>query len=262
MLQIADSLKDQLNMDREVKINHLNCPSGTDTKERLYAKQTLDGVVMYCHHCGSKGFLRTPEKLHRISEFTEDERWTGLDALRRVDAKEYWSKSYSKCSDWPVNARLWWYSYELDEFDALVYGVRWCAQFARLFLRGSDDVYQGRTFTGTNKYITWKQSDQICHFTNYTRHVFIVEDLVSAYKIHKCGGDSLCLLGTKISDQMVAHVIGHYNQATVWLDNDIAGKTGALNIYARLNSVVNCATLNKEQPKEIPLEELRRIVNA
>ena len=32
-------------------VNHLNCPAGNDTKERLYIKRTEYGYVGYCHHC-------------------------------------------------------------------------------------------------------------------------------------------------------------------------------------------------------------------
>jgi hypothetical protein len=37
----------------EYRMNHVGCPSGEDTKKRLYAKMCENGVVMYyCHNCG------------------------------------------------------------------------------------------------------------------------------------------------------------------------------------------------------------------
>jgi len=263
MQQIVDSFIDPLPLNNQLKICHEGCPAGTDRKKRLYVKNNGEGVLMYCHHCGSKGFLRTSDKLRRVDELfsTDVVTHTTTDS----SAVDLWHSADTDMADWPVEARLWWYSYELDQVDALVYGAKWSDAAGRLLLRATPNIYQGRAFgAATPKYLTWKNAWDVVLFqqsaSNQPR-VIIVEDLVSAYKLHKAGCDVVCLLGTKASEQDI-NAIARYDKALIWLDSDTAGIMGSGVLYARLSAIIKCENFTKQQPKELPISYLRGIADA
>lgn len=59
---------DKLQEGDQVNVNHKECPSGVDTKRRLYLKRIDGGKVLgYCHHCGSKGLLKGTKVLKSIA---------------------------------------------------------------------------------------------------------------------------------------------------------------------------------------------------
>lgn len=45
----------------QVRVNHLDCPAGADTKRRLYVKRPMDSasiMIAYCHNCGCNGHIK------------------------------------------------------------------------------------------------------------------------------------------------------------------------------------------------------------
>jgi len=50
----------------QVRINHVNCPQGMDTRRRLYVKRISPSrVVAFCHNCGCKGSASTAAQMIR-----------------------------------------------------------------------------------------------------------------------------------------------------------------------------------------------------
>lgn len=51
---------------QQIRINHVNCTQGVDTRRRLYVKRiSPNTVVAYCHNCGKKGVVRTAAQMVR-----------------------------------------------------------------------------------------------------------------------------------------------------------------------------------------------------
>ena len=65
------------NMNEQVHINHKGCPSGEDTKHRLYIKRNAKGLVAYCHHCTESGFAHDDSGL-TVTLIGEVEYWGRL----------------------------------------------------------------------------------------------------------------------------------------------------------------------------------------
>lgn len=59
-LKEEDYKNEQLTNGETIRINHSNCPAGTDRRQRLYITKTYDGkrLLAYCHNCGLSGSSR------------------------------------------------------------------------------------------------------------------------------------------------------------------------------------------------------------
>jgi len=255
-----------MEVGKQHKLNHEECPAGSDHKHRLYVKNNGDGWLFYCHHCGSKGFLRTPDYIRRADELHTTKEWfEPTSAVTDAGAEELWLNGYRDMCDWPIEARIWWMGYELGQEDAHTYGVRWSAETSRLMLRASTSNYQGRGFNKKPKYLTWmSHPDQISkqvQLDKRNKRVILVEDLVSSYKLHKAGCDVVCLMGTKIRENHIVCVFNNYSEALIWLDDDEAGKVGAFEVDRQLHSLMRCDVMVNKQPKELPLSYLKGIAD-
>ena len=72
----------------------------------------------------------------------------------------------------------------------------------------------------------------------------VVEDYISAIKVHTSGYSALCLWGTSLSTQELNIQFKNYNHIIVWLDNDAAkeinsGQIGANKIIVMGNKILN-----------------------
>jgi len=246
----------------QIHVNHEDCPAGVDTKARLYIKRAPDGVMFYCHHCGSKGYYRLKDRLYRVSEVVtiegaskEPDYGMLLDDLN-VDKYE------RPMDEWSPAARLWWASYGFTEDDARYFGVQFYAE--RLWLYAANKLYQGRSFVGLPKYLTLGNKNQLCYFRHTVEPTFtIVEDLLSMYKVYKSGGNVICLLGTSMNDVVKSYVAEQATKVVLWLDDDTAGWNAATSIYTQLHGLVpDVRTIKDRQPKEHGLDFIKGIINA
>lgn len=218
---------------------------------------------MYCHHCGSKGFLRTNDKIRRADELNISvEPPTHYVSSMFDEAHEMWLAS-ALFEDWPAAARIWWMSYELNSYDSVVYRARFHHITSKLLMYASVTCIQGRCFEnhGAYKYTTYSSDKGVVSLRNGKNCAIIVEDLVSAFKIHKAGGDAVCLMGTKMNDETLNHIFRNYSRAIVWLDDDEAGKIGADRVCTRLRALLPTEIFIKQQPKEMPLSYLKGFVD-
>ena len=252
-------------------VNHKDCPAGTDTKKRLYIKLTPDAYLFYCHHCQMRGYYRTRDTMHRISDILEPEERieeTGTTNTAMLQSLND-GVGENDISKWPIEARLWWLSYELDQNIATQNHVQWFQD--RLWLNAQGNCWQGRLFNWskkykpktTYKYITIKQNGGIrpeWNVGNYNTLV-LVEDIVSAYKIHAAGYNSMCMLGCKVSDKLIPY-ISKYSDVVVWFDEDDAGFTGSLQAVRQLHALCKVRRVSNKQPKETPFRVIKEIINA
>ncbi len=246
----------------QIKTNHLDCPAGTDTKQRLYLKQTHEGILAYCHHCGKGGFLRTSREPSRLETLLAEK----VGEASKVKGNPFVGPT-TQFKEWPTEPKLWWLSHELNEEDANTYGVTWHPDSHRLLLP-SCILVQGRGFYGQlPKYLTYHKPleergpyTSVSLFDGGSTCVFVVEDLVSAYKIHKCGGNVLSLTGTKFTDAHL-NMCAVFERVVLWTDDDPAGIVGSAAMYKALSGLCEVITFRSTlEPKETDLETLKTIV--
>lgn len=167
---------------------------------------------------------------------------------------------------WPTEPKLWWMSHEMDAVDAAKYRVTWHDDSNRLVL-SSPALLQGRAFYGGSpKYITYQFLDTLSVFCSklFGNVVFVVEDLTSAYKLHKAGANVLALTGTKFTERHLAYCCA-YKTVVLWLDGDVAGALGGISMFRQLQGLVDVYVIHgppAKEPKETPLHELKEVVKS
>ena len=259
---LANSLSDyeEMSEDQQIKICHVGCEAGTDTKNRLYVKRVDEAYLMHCHHCGVSGYYRPRESYKRIQEL-------GTVTLPRKSTTDR-MPSYRAANDdydtFSTKAKLWLGTYEFNKSLVDAYYIRENEQ--GIFLPVFDIDYnvvgtQTRMYAGTPKYLTSTNQDYSYLHTDARDVVVITEDLLSSYKLNSVGYPTLCLLGTKLSTAaktllVTSHMDGILKRAVVWLDDDLAGHQGAVTLLRELNVLISTTAIFSKQPKEIALSEL------
>jgi hypothetical protein len=127
--------------------------------------------------------------------------------------------------------------------------------------------YQLRRYDKKPKYLTVVPSGMVKSHYMKSSDMFlggtlvIVEDLLSAYKLHYAGYSALCLLGTKLDKGILPEILlDNHRRVVLWLDDDVAGHEGAVKIYKEISPIFKTITsINMLQPKEISLDKLREM---
>lgn len=238
--------------------NHRDCSAGEDVKRRLYIKRAPDGWMFYCHHCGNKGYLRAADKMYRGMPAADVKTPTSsaiIDSLSKGLFEE-------EVKLWSTEARIWWYSYDLNDVDAVRFNVQWDVARGRLFMKAGG-TWVGRGFGKGGRYVCYKQTDTPAYFYYSDSHnkIVVVEDVVSAYKVHKAGYNVLALLGTKASDKQL-ELLYNYKDVIIWLDPDHPGQMGATELFKRINGVSDVMNVLAEQPKEVSYSRIKELLGA
>ena len=242
------------------KYNHTDCSMGEDTKTRLYVKN-LDGAYMWhCHNCSESGYYRPRETVQSIRE---DADTSCVGAYKSTGAVTYKAMGVRKYSEFDMRGKLWLSRYGFDESMITQYGIKEMLHGVLMPTYLSLDVvtgYQMRRYDVTPKYHT-----DTTHTFSWLHHplspklVILTEDLLSSYKLHQAGYSTVCLLGTKITED-ASHTIlsSEYNRVVLWLDDDPAGHAAALKYSRELSPLfaLGVTSINIQQPKEIPMSSL------
>jgi hypothetical protein len=244
--------------NEQVKTNHDDCDAGTDNKQRLYIKSMDGAYLMHCHHCGMNGYYRPRETLRRILEKPGA-------YVKKLDPND-WSIRYDEAhgnySLFDTRGQLWLSRYGFNEPMISCYGIRENDRGIVLpIYNGFAELtgYQVRNYEGTPKYLTYTSFG----FSMLTRDDYpnrpwvIVEDLLSSYKLQQAGYTTMCLLGTKLSQVARAKLVAEKpERVVVWLDDDMAGHVGTVELLRELGALTNVTSIINKQPKDIPLSDL------
>jgi hypothetical protein len=244
-----------LPVGNEEKYNHATCPAGVDRKRRLYVINKGGAYLYKCFNCGGSGHFRNSEHWSPITTRPPDTLEGGFD------------KMFRSTKHLPEEATLWLLHYEIDpdEFPA-VFGASGghlqIAVYNGDALRG----FQRRYFNGTVKYSTRVRPYTYYHYLIGKEHpdvVFVVEDLLSSYKIWSLGYSVVALLGTSLKGAWPAELTNP-KQVVVWLDNDTAGHVGAAKFIKEMTALFphKLNAVFDRQPKEVPYVELTSLCEA
>lgn len=270
-----------MELDEQRKFNHIDCPAGMDTKQRLYIKRVENGHVFYCHHCSSSGFVLS--KYARFKEATK-RRKCAVEEPKALQGKlrktlQLPDHCTRDIREWPREARGWVRQYGITREEIRDYGLLYDIDSRRVVLpwySGSDlGLYQLRKIfaddAGTDgtkpKYITRRRSLAGAHNISgdsSTRVLVLCEDILSAIKLSR-----VCavypLLGTSLSTEGLTTIMdGDWDRIYIWLDDD--------NRYVKKAQLVLKITLENffkvkivhtkgKDPKEHTIEEIKEILD-
>ena len=246
-------------LGKEYKFHHVTCPAGTDTRNRLYVTNKGGATLYKCFNCGGSGHFREKDSFSPIVDTVCGTTGATSPADYRVDPKPFTDEMM-----------LWLLNYEIDP-----------DEFPGVFSPASDgslpiSVYNGSEYTGyQRRYFNVGESTAAKYVTNtkapyhyligkeHPEVVFVVEDLLSSYKIWSLGYSVVALLGTSLKGQWPADLASP-KSVVVWLDNDVAGHAGAVKFVQEMTSLFpsKLHTIFDRQPKEVPYAELTSICGA
>ncbi len=211
-----------------VRVNHEDCPAGTDTRRRLYVTRKEDyNVIAYCHNCSLGGGSRGT---HRY-------RTAGIpDALPKEPEKV--DMSGEQFTDdprkWPFAMEDWLRSMGMDLTYAKECGIVYDTIERRICIpkfdrEGELVQYQSRRLfdDGTPKYLTYKEKDKFIHdpvrgrkYMPKNNTCIVVEDMISALRCAKLGYDAVPLFTSTMDERTRLTIANQYGTILVWLDND------------------------------------------
>ena len=208
----------------QVHYNHPNCPSGRDSKRRLFIKRDGAKLLGYCHHCGQSGSW----SLGRQSYIRKRSK---TKVVRNLYLPSDFTTNPDKCH---VKANVWYNKYGITREEREHYNLGWSDKWKRAILpiyqHGELIAFQARRLLDNDdgpKYLTRKlQGHDRPFFTGgWGEHLafdtmVMVEDILSAIKVGR-QFTTTAILNAIISQDMVTGVLRYKpSRVVVWLDDD------------------------------------------
>jgi len=244
---------DSLDFGESIRINHTNCPSGEDTRRRLYLhKPTTHGgkVLAYCHNC-QQGASWLGGENYRISTEEKD---AGGKRIKPIDLSKYEpynmdstcpgdaKRAYNMASTWPGDAKRELFRYGINgrmshtmydpSTHRLVVPVYEKIDFTTNATYNLKGIQKKRLVGTGTKYITEMNNDLydlssilINKPVPHKDHIgVIVEDYLSGLRIIQWAQDDfnvkvLVNYGTKVNPEAIKNMTD-VSKLIVWLDND------------------------------------------
>lgn len=250
---IAERLRD----GQKVRAQH-HCGEG----DCLIVSRDRRGYSAYCFRCGGKGFVPLSlslaeriENLREASKADDEARYSiTLPTPKVIDPQA-----------WPRYARLWLYKSGFSNDDITRLGFYYNERLDRVVMpvyNGTELVYwQARGFSADRpKYINPSIDRQklVAKYGSGGPAVVLTEDNLSAYKVGKVC-EAWSLMGTTLTDSVLADLIGLGKPVLIMLDPDAGGTKGLLGMARRLGAVglkFVDARMTRD-PKRHSLQEIR-----
>lgn len=176
--------------------------------------------------------------------------------------------------NYPSRALKWIEQYELTRVDLLNNNVMWSESMQRLIFPVYADgwllAWQGRYFgtqsSAVAKIAKWYGKGNLkgtLHILGKGTSLVLVEDVVSAMKVAKCGVRAMPLFGCVVGDRFkwLKTVLQPSDRCLIWLDPDKhteSIKEAKLGVLYGLN----CSPVFSEvDPKELEYSEIERVLN-
>jgi hypothetical protein len=253
----------ELQPDEQLRIDHSDCPSGQDTRGRLYIKRKHDGTLLaYCHNCGDYGVHSSRGKTKAIRDLLIEH-----EAAQRNGAGELVLPPdiIVNPDAWPLEAQAWVYKYGItrDEIidNELCYSPSWDRVILPVYGDGKLLYWQGRAVRKDQdpKYVSAKAHPKVMAWQlapgkRTCDKIIIVEDRLSSIKVGRYV-DSVALLGTSPDIDCLTERLQMYKKVGIILDPDQAGFRKGTELAARLSLVFRGRVMHYssflQQPKEM-----------
>lgn len=201
------------------------------------------GWSAFCFRCDDKGWFPKPQEslseriARRARETAQDERTASSVALPEPINTD--------AATWPIKAAVWLYKAGIGRPEIAELGAYWHEPTARVVLPvidGEDVVYwQARDPFWTRgserpKYIN-PETDKQHLVAKYGRGdpLVLTEDVLSAFRVGQLT-EAWSLLGTNLTDPVLARILKRGGAVRVWLDPDKAGRKASRTILNRLTA--------------------------
>lgn len=282
-LSLSASNQDIDDADEQKHVNDNACG---DKRGRLYIIKKADAVLFHCHNCGTSGHFTVRNSWKRIEEAPGAHMRTGGVATLNVNVAHR--------KDISTDGALWLAQYEMSDLRPIAehdnrlwipvtHGDVLVGEQGRLLVpqevggvtrpkyitRFLSTPCLPKTHPDTSVYGSVSSKFSFGRGTNVNSPLFIVEDLLSGYKIQKAGGTYLSMLGTSLNIPTYLQTLAAFGYSlptscVVWLDPDLAGTAAGVELYTELYPLFTHTELYmpNAEPKEISLETLKGIVNA
>lgn len=252
------------------RLNHADSPDYgtpcTDTRARLYLKETPKGIAWFCHNCGKGGFKPkgnlTPKELLSYIK--------GLSVIPKQSASQREVKlPYDFTQSIPKEGLQWLFKYGIFNDDINKFNIGYSPKYNRVILPIFDNeeliYYQARTLGDISKdnpkYINVRTNAKDVFFKNFSypknNDVVVVEDILSAIKVGKVT-NSISLLGSYIP-QSFSNVCREFEQIYLWLDRDKLKQSIKYANQLRLFTKVKVIVSDKD-PKEYNEQEIKGFI--
>lgn len=259
------ALGETLGPGTTARTNHDNCPSGEDTRRRLYVTRSDDntGLKCYCHNCGQGTVinLRNAPKLRKLPSA----------APKKFDPKDMPPSIglHPRHSLW-----LKAFGIEAHAMERGVYSVdRDTLVFPAIHCNGISEAtgYQIRRFDSGLK---WESHGRPLQWWAAGEMTVYVEDVVSAYKwVEATGQGYVMMAGNRDTVPKSQSWMGYRDNEpslsrfpVVWFDNDkpsvVEAAEGLIKHLTHATKTVGVLILGGTDPKRYSKDELVRVADA
>lgn len=234
----------------------------------LLVSRSPDGYRAWCFRCNDGGSQPAPAE-------------SLADKLARMERQRAGDLAVSASpglplpavlepAQWPLDARVWLYRAGLSNADIGKLGVYYHPPSDRVVLpvleAGVPVFYQARAYQKGRapKYLgPTPRPPKLLPRWGRAPVPTLTEDILSAIKIGMVA-EGWAVLGTKVSDHMIAALLRRGSPVNVWLDPDAAGRKGAAKIVKQLRAygLEVRDIVSTRDPKLHTLEEIREHTTA
>lgn len=248
---------EELRPDESVSYNHTLCPAGEDRRRRLNVKNVGNTWLWHCFNCGESGYYRPKEV---FSKLIEEDSVRHHIPIRESDAvSDYYAYDF-RYEAFPTDQQLWLASYGFLREEVEWAKIRTSPRGVILPTYGPEGIngYQIRNFQKGVKYVTYTKA-AVSTLLNVADVTVLCEDLLSGYKLCRAGYNSVALMGTKL--KAPASTLPRTSRCIVWLDSDIAGTSGGIELMRNLSPLYETVDyIVNNQPKELTIEEIQNVI--
>ncbi|AQT27796.1 DNA primase [Ralstonia phage RS-PI-1] len=199
------------------------------------------GWSAFCFRCDDKGWFPKPQE--SLAERAERRRREAVQDEQTASSVALPEPINTDVATWPVKAAVWLYKAGIGRPEIAELGAYWHEPTARVVLPvidGEDIVYwQARDCGWTRasnrpKYIN-PETDKQHLVAKYGRGdpLVLTEDVLSAFRVGQ-HTEAWSLLGTNLTDPVLARILKRGGSVRVWLDPDTAGRKASRTIINRL----------------------------
>ena len=229
---------DRLEVGATARLNHIHCPAGTDTRQRLYLSRPHSDptvVLAYCHNCQEGDIFRGSQwETYRTFAHKGD---GGIPAVRQVITHQGPPENLVfRPENWPTQATAWRIDQRLSADQCQYHSIAYYPTHNRIYLpifnrmmgnEGNLVGYQLRHLLGKGpKYLTstpqdWQGYTILDPLGSDYQYTFIVEDFASGIHIRHAHPHNRVIVnyGTKINLEAL-NAACNGRPVIVWLDND------------------------------------------
>jgi hypothetical protein len=178
----------------------------------------------------------------------------GDRSVRELQPGELPMPQVRDVSQWPDGAALWLYRAGLGRQEIGSLGIYYHPPSdRRAYQKGRMPKYLGPDRKPPKLLVKFGKADVPT----------LTEDMLSAMKVGVSGGEGWAVLGTSVSDHMVAALLKRGTPVNVWLDPDGAGRRGAAKISKQLRAygLTVRDIISARDPKLHSRVEIKEILN-